>query len=489
MKILFTFFLLTAISWSQAQTDTTANRLISINDSGILVAYKNDTSVYYGAFPQNITSGHALFMNPDDNLIYAVVDITGGDRNLYTYDPFSAELTLVHDFADGFIHTADIGNNGMVYAVTGNGSSTPGLVYTLNLSTGIESPLYVSASGTSGLSRAIEFNPTDSSLYIYQGDSDELYIYNLATGIETMVSTTGLNDELHGAYYKADLDVFLLTSYNDILYTTDQTYINGSQTVYDIYTMDLTDFKMLDTYTDVTTICTSDSVNIALLYTDSVTWTWYKDGTPLPNTSSSLWVSDQGIYKALIKRVQTGTDYYFWTEPFKVNNFAEPQVVLSQVDNDTTICPNETVVITGANGGILQWYRNGVLLAGETNNTLAATSAGSYNQTKVNMSGCFGTSEVPYILYDDNCGLDVTAQKHITGVTIYPNPAEETIAIQLDGKIESVSILDLTGALVHRVEGNIFSNQLISVQGLPAGVYVVTIETETAFFSERLIKK
>lgn len=76
-------------------------------------------------------------------------------------------------------------------------------------------------------------------------------------------------------------------------------------------------------------------------------------------------------------------------------------------------------------------------------------------------------------------------KKDIKTVFIYPNPTLEILNIKADSKINLVSVVDMTGRKISvKLEGN-----QIDVREIPAGNYIINIETEDGIFNEKFIKK
>ncbi|MCD1117034.1 T9SS type A sorting domain-containing protein [Chryseobacterium turcicum] len=70
-------------------------------------------------------------------------------------------------------------------------------------------------------------------------------------------------------------------------------------------------------------------------------------------------------------------------------------------------------------------------------------------------------------------------------LSIYPNPTSDVLNIKTDSKINSVSVVDITGKKVNvKLE-----NDKIDVRNLPAGIYLVNIETKDGISTEKFIKK
>lgn len=70
-------------------------------------------------------------------------------------------------------------------------------------------------------------------------------------------------------------------------------------------------------------------------------------------------------------------------------------------------------------------------------------------------------------------------------LSIYPNPTSDILNIKTDSKINSVSVVDITGKKVNvKLEDG-----KIDVRSLPAGIYLINVETKDGISTEKFIKK
>nr|WP_262904137.1 T9SS type A sorting domain-containing protein [Chryseobacterium tagetis] len=70
-------------------------------------------------------------------------------------------------------------------------------------------------------------------------------------------------------------------------------------------------------------------------------------------------------------------------------------------------------------------------------------------------------------------------------IAIYPNPTSDILNIQTDAKINAVSVVDLTG----RKQAVRFENNRVDVRNLPAGTYILNVETENGISTEKFVRK
>lgn len=82
---------------------------------------------------------------------------------------------------------------------------------------------------------------------------------------------------------------------------------------------------------------------------------------------------------------------------------------------------------------------------------------------------------------------NINNQKNVPEVTIFPNPAVNSIQIKgIEGNVQ-IMVFDLSGKLVILTE--VFSNEIISVEALTQGIYIVKLETRKRIITEKLIRR
>lgn len=83
-----------------------------------------------------------------------------------------------------------------------------------------------------------------------------------------------------------------------------------------------------------------------------------------------------------------------------------------------------------------------------------------------------------------NLGVnDAIAKKRL--LSVYPNPTTDFLAIKTENKIGSISVFDISGKNVNvKLDGN-----KVDVRSLPAGSYLINVETKDSITTEKFIKK
>lgn len=93
---------------------------------------------------------------------------------------------------------------------------------------------------------------------------------------------------------------------------------------------------------------------------------------------------------------------------------------------------------------------------------------GDHTQYSTDCSELLGTSEI-------------SLAEH---VKIYPNPVKDILTIKTELEIKEVRVYDMQAKLVKQDKTN-----KINLLALPAGIYIIQVETEKGVYSEKIIKK
>ena len=129
-----------------------------------------------------------------------------------------------------------------------------------------------------------------------------------------------------------------------------------------------------------------------------------------------------------------------------------------------------------------KWQKNGVDIPGATSKAYKPTENANYSvltSYTINSSeNCEKTSETFNLTNVSvlNMGL--------ISFSVYPNPAQTNITIQTNEEVESVKLFNTMGSLIQTN----FTNTL-SIESLPAGVYLLQIKTANGTGTVRLIKE
>ncbi|TAG86017.1 MAG: hypothetical protein EAZ20_13640 [Bacteroidetes bacterium] len=166
-------------------------------------------------------------------------------------------------------------------------------------------------------------------------------------------------------------------------------------------------------------------------------------------------------------------------------------VVSKTIDITTQVAP---LPIIFAENGLLkvkekqisyQWNYNSIPIIGATDSTWLALDAGQYSVTVKNNGGCLGTSLPIY-------QKGIYEQK-TPDIQIIPNPCVENCGVILVGTGEmQLDVLDLKGyvltpklTITRRL--SIAGQTTFSIEGLPAGVYIIRTQSKEGIKNAKLV--
>ncbi|TNE77125.1 MAG: T9SS type A sorting domain-containing protein, partial [Bacteroidetes bacterium] len=162
----------------------------------------------------------------------------------------------------------------------------------------------------------------------------------------------------------------------------------------------------------------------------------------------------------------------------------------------TTVTVNVSatpVPVITANGDTLstiagtsyQWYFNGNIIPGATNQTHVANAGGEYFVEVTNALGCTGTSAV-YTVSLANVE-DILADR----LSIYPNPASNQLTVEVPESIQSsfnLVIYDHMGRIVYNEEMSNKADIQIDLHEFESGVYHLILHNTELHFDTRFVR-
>lgn len=164
-------------------------------------------------------------------------------------------------------------------------------------------------------------------------------------------------------------------------------------------------------------------------------------------------------------------------------------VPMVDLGDDKTITQLQTIIIGASQGysGYL-WSTNStqsfIVVSGQSLNP----GSYSYWLSVTNTEGCSATDTILVIVVDE-VGINDNSDKNIS---VFPNPANEYFNISIPGTgMFNISLISTSGECVLEQDftGAVKQSALISVSGLPEGVYLMRIRTTEEVFYKKIIKK
>jgi hypothetical protein len=237
--------------------------------------------------------------------------------------------------------------------------------------------------------------------------------------------------------------------------------------------------------------CKGQSTNLTGTVSGGIapyTYQWQKDLTNVVSISNVITVTNAGNYKVLVtdsKGCSTSSVVYSVTQN-------EYPIITITKSGATDILQNTNVVLsvpTIANQTI-QWTKDGVAIAGATNNNYIATQAGAYT-VSVTVNGCTTISEVVTVnLITSN---EPTTLENI-GFNVFPNPNDGSFVIEFnttDLKPTELIISDILGKTILRktIKFSGKYSQQINISEQPAGQYFISVQKDGGMKNVKMIKK
>ena len=128
-----------------------------------------------------------------------------------------------------------------------------------------------------------------------------------------------------------------------------------------------------------------------------------------------------------------------------------------------------STLVTGP-GGTYQWFRDGVAVDGATQQTFEINALDfAIYSVRVTTNGCVSTSEdFTYLITD--------AEQNTSSFHVYPNPANETIFVELTETASEIRIVDPLGKSWHKSAAS-KGLYTVNVRELPQGMYYLLVKS------------
>lgn len=137
---------------------------------------------------------------------------------------------------------------------------------------------------------------------------------------------------------------------------------------------------------------------------------------------------------------------------------------------------NYNSCLTGQELNLLAYYD----FESETGSVVTDKTSNGNDGTIINIDAGFNN----YVLSGLDCNSLTINEKEQFTFSIYPNPATNTITIESEGKIESITILDLYGNVV-----STFNSSTFDVSDFDNGIYFVRAETKLGITQSKFVKQ
>jgi len=206
-------------------------------------------------------------------------------------------------------------------------------------------------------------------------------------------------------------------------------------------------------------------------------------GLPLGGTYSGPGVNNNQFDPASAG-VGTHTITYSYTNPNTgCSNSTTNTILVNPLPPVPVITGNGVSLMSSSISGN-QWYLNGSPINGATGQGYNCIANGTYMVCVTNASGCKSCSED--FVFTTIGILNYNADK---AISVYPNPFTYTITIDLleENKSGRATMLNVLGEILYFQE--IKARSVLDVGSLPAGMYMLQIETEGEVITKKMIKE
>jgi hypothetical protein len=165
-----------------------------------------------------------------------------------------------------------------------------------------------------------------------------------------------------------------------------------------------------------------------------------------------------------------------------------PNPTITAVSSRTNniICKGESVLLTALGAGSSGTYTwsAGVTSINAVSTTATPTTLTTYTVRGTDNNGCNGSGQVSINVV--TCLGIKTLASNSSGISIYPNPANNLVNIVSEVNTEIIIVNELGQALLS-MKLDEANNYQVTVTGLPAGVYFITAITNNTMFRQKII--
>ncbi len=228
-----------------------------------------------------------------------------------------------------------------------------------------------------------------------------------------------------------------------------------------------------------TTICEGNSVTLNANTGTGLTYAWLRNGSPIAGqTAASLTATQAGDYRLVVTNSSSCSDT---SAVVTVTVNARPAAPVISVS-----ASGDTLFSSAATGN--QWFRNGVAIAGATNQTLVITQNGTYRAVVTDGNGCASDSSNALNLFNVRVGEWLPLHGRL-----YPNPGagHAWLAAYLpESGAASIEVYSSTGQLVYKQWLPDASGELLhelKLEHLADGVYNIKLQQQRYLLAKRLV--
>lgn len=363
-----------------------------------------DTITYqrvYGVAPScpgfTITGITGLTQHPCTGEIYVIMKLSAvSGRVLGKFDIITGVCTQVGNLGDNF-STISFREDGQLFGVTGDGATVPETMYLIDHTNGTKTLAAALGAGADG--EIIAYNKDDNFFYHWSGNGTVVMekVMSVAPYTATNIPISGTaGGETFGSVYLGG-GVFLNSNISSRFVKVTSAGVYGSQL--SSLPDDIRGLAIPMRWVHRpgnAVICADDSSLFTAM--GGQKYQWVRNGVIIPGaTSSNYYANQTGWYNCII---QTDTincsagDTALFGRGLTVNPL--PVVNILPSPSEYICASGDSLLLTTTTSGVtFQWYSNGTMMSGATNDTVYVQTSALYNLEVTDGNGCNDTSSVP----------------------------------------------------------------------------------------------
>ncbi len=230
----------------------------------------------------------------------------------------------------------------------------------------------------------------------------------------------------------------------------------------------------------ITEICNKDTILLASGSSSSNTFTWYRNGIPLPQTTASVGVFSNGNYKVVATSPQGCSAT---SSVSKINIYRSTIVAIGPV----VICAGDSTTLQNLTPNTVarQWQHNNINIPGATSSQYSAIQSGLYRVKSTSGGGCISYSN--QIDISVNC-REASQENYLLHIS--PVPSSQFINLGSFETTENfrINITDMNGKIVFEKNDSQFDIQQLDISGLNAGMYLINYSDDFGNRSGKFIR-
>lgn len=152
---------------------------------------------------------------------------------------------------------------------------------------------------------------------------------------------------------------------------------------------------------------------------------------------------------------------------------------------DTTVCLFQGVQLQASGGTFYQWTPEEGLSDPMISNPVASPLMTTlYSVLVLDDAGCYDSDSI--LVTVDPCGNSISAVLR-PAITVYPNPAGNTVIVQTTEKLISARLINASGQEVQVPASPGTDGYSIDLRSIPRGFYTITLELQSGIFMQKLV--